>query len=124
VFFYPVAFTGGCTREVRRFNDLFDDFDRAGVAVLGASVDEPELNSSFCEAEGLRYDLVSDPGKELAEELGLLKEMGDYGMRTARYTYLVDPDGTILRVWEVGPGDAIDVHPDEVLEAVQQTGGS
>jgi peroxiredoxin Q/BCP len=124
VFFYPVAFTGGCTREVRRFNDLVDDFDRAGVAVLGASVDEPELNSSFCEAEGLRYDLVSDAGKELAEELGLLKEMGDYGMRTARYTYLLDPDGTILRVWEVGPGDAIDVHPDEVLEAVQQTGGS
>jgi hypothetical protein len=29
-----------------------------------------------------------------------------------------------LREGEVGPGDAIDVHPDEVLAAVQQTGGS
>jgi peroxiredoxin Q/BCP len=122
VFFYPVAFTGGCTREVRRFNELLGDFGRAGVEVVGASVDEPGLNASFCDAESLGYELVSDPGKELADELGLLTETGDHGLRTARYTYLLDPDGTILRIWEVGSGDAIDVHPDEVLEAVRQAG--
>jgi len=94
------------------------------VDVLGVSVDEPDDNAEFRKAEGLRYELVSDPGKELAEELGLLKETGDYGLRTARYTYLLDPNGTILRIWEVGPGEAIDVHPDEVLQAVLQTGAS
>jgi len=51
-----------------------------------------------------------------------LMDAGDYGLRTARVTYLLDPDGTIVRIWEVGPGDAIDVHPDEVLETVQRLG--
>jgi len=122
VSFHPVALTGGGTREGRRFDDLLVDFDRVGVDILGAGVDEPDLNASFCEAESLGYELVSDPGKELAEELGLLKETGDHGIRTARYSYLLDPDGTILRIWNVGTGDANDAHPDEVLEAVQQAG--
>jgi peroxiredoxin len=89
------------------------------VEILGASVDEPEYNAEFKDAEALRYDLVSDPGKELAEELGLLKDVGDHGLRTARFTYLLEPDGTILRIWEVGPGDAIEAHPGEVLEVVR-----
>ena len=89
---------------------------------MAASVDEPDLNAEFRSTEGLRYDLISDPDRELAKDLGLLMDAGDYGLRTARVTYLLDPDGTIVRIWEVGPGDAIDVHPDEVLETVQRLG--
>jgi peroxiredoxin len=85
-------------------------------------VDEPDLNAEFRSTEGLRYDLISDPDRELAKDLGLLMDAGDYGLRTARVTYLLDPDGTIVRIWEVGPDDAIDVHPDEVLETVQRLG--
>jgi peroxiredoxin Q/BCP len=105
---------------VRRFDALLDDFDRAGVDVLGASVDEPEYNAEFCDAEGLRYDLVSDPGGELAGELGILQDLSEHGhgLRARRVTYLVEPDGTILKLWVVGAGDAIDAHPDEVLELV------
>jgi peroxiredoxin Q/BCP len=121
IFFYPVAFTSGCTVEVRRYNDLVDDFDRAGADILGASVDVADLNARFCDAEGLRYQLISDPGKELAQELGLLEEIGEYGMRTARVTYLIEANGTILQIWRVARGvDAIDVHPDTVLERVRR----
>jgi peroxiredoxin len=91
------------------------------VDVIGASVDEPDYNAEFCDAERLRYELVSDPGRELAGELGLLQDLSEhgYGFRARRVTYLVEPDSTILRIWIVGLGDAIDVHPDEVLEVVQ-----
>ena len=118
VFFYPVAFTGGCTREVRRFNELLPEFDRAGVDVIGASMDTSERNGAFAEAEGLAYDLDSDPTAELTDELGIVIDIENYGLRSARYTYLLEADGTILRIWQVGGGDAIDAHPDEVLEAV------
>jgi len=84
--------------------------------VLGASVDSSEVNAEFREQEGLEYSLFSDPTRELAGELGLLTEKGN----AARTTYLLDPDGTILRIWQVGGGDAIDAHPDEVLEAVRE----
>lgn len=74
-----------------------------------------ELNAEFSEKEGLAYPLVSDPEKRLADELGILVDRGERGFLAARVTYLLAGDGTILKVWEVEPGDAIDVHPDEVL---------
>jgi peroxiredoxin len=65
------------------------------------------------------YPLASDPGMALATKLGILTEYEErqFAVRT---TYLVDPDGTILRVWTVGRGEAIDVHPDEVLAEVRR----
>jgi peroxiredoxin Q/BCP len=122
VFFYPVAFTGGCTLEVRRYNELVDDFDRSGVDVVGASVDEADVNARFCDAEGLRYELVSDPSKALADELGLVEEIGNHGLRTARVTYLIEPGGTILQIWTVTSYEAIHAHPEEVLATVRQLG--
>lgn len=120
VFFYPAAFTGGCTREVRVFNGLIDEFGGVGVDVLGASVDAQERNADFCDQEDLQFELVSDPGRELAEELGILTEaVIDGETVAARFTYLLEADGTILKIWEVGPGEAIDAHPDEVLAAAR-----
>lgn len=88
--------------------------------MIGASVDTSELNAEFAEREELAYELVSDPTRELADELGLLTDAGT----AARTSYLLAPDGTILRLWQVGRGDAIDAHPGEVLDAVRaRTGG-
>ncbi len=89
--------------------------------MIGASLDPEELNAEFREKEELEYDLVSDTTHELGNELGLVEEMGDDKvLRAARTTYLLDPDGTILQVWQVGRGDLIDVHPDEVLDFVRK----
>ena len=48
----------------------------------------------------------------LAGELGILKDYGSGYVLAARTTYLLDRDGTILRVWDV---DDVDAHADEVL---------
>ena len=89
--------------------------------MIGASLDPEELNAEFREKEELEYDLVSDTTHELGNELGLVEEMGDNKvLRAARTTFLLDPDGTILQVWQVGRGDLIDVHPDEVLDFVRK----
>jgi peroxiredoxin len=87
--------------------------------VIGASLDPEELNAEFRAKEELEYDLVSDPMHELGDELGLVQEPGDDNvLRARRITYLLEPDGTILKIWQVGRGDLIDVHPDEVLAFV------
>jgi peroxiredoxin Q/BCP len=118
VFFYPAALTGGWTREARRFDELHEEFREAGVEVVGASVDTAERNAEFSQQEGLGYPLASDPEKRLADELGILVDTSERGSLAARVTYLLDGDGTILKLWEVGPGAAIDAHPDEVLAEV------
>ena len=87
--------------------------------MIGASLDPEELNAEFREKEELEYELVSDTTHVLGNELGLVEEMGEAKtLRAARTTYLLEPDGTILKLWQVGRGDLIDVHPDEVLAFV------
>ena len=87
--------------------------------MIGASVDAKGDNARFREEEGFAYAIVSDPTRELARELGLLREIEGYGLRARRFTYLLGADGTIERIWKVGGGDAIDAHPGEVLEALR-----
>lgn len=60
-----------------------------------ASVDDPETNKEFAESLNAGFPLLSDPGKEVARA---------YGVVTAdravpyRWTYIIGPDGRILRV--------------------------
>ena len=84
-------------------------------------MDEQVRNDEFRKSEGVQFPLVSDPDKQLSEALGILVDLGEWGlgMRTQRITYLLDDEGTILRRWEVGQGEAIDTHPDEVLAEVR-----
>lgn len=106
---------------MRRFDALLGDFDRAGVDVIGASLDREELNAEFRAREALGFELISDPTHELGEALGIVEATGEARtLRAARYTYLLEADGTITEIWKVGPGELIDRHPDEVLEAARR----
>jgi peroxiredoxin len=65
----------------------------------------------------LRFELVSDPSRRLIDALGIVRESETRGRIARRVTYLVDADGTIAQVREVGPDD-IDRHADAVLAAL------
>ena len=117
VYFYPAAATPGCTIEAHRFNERYDAFREAGVEVIGVSVDPDEANRCFAEDEGLRFPLVSDPTQELTQELGLLKDYGEYGMLARRVTFLLDRDGVVRHIW---PVNDVESHADEVLAAAKE----
>ena len=74
------------------------------------------MNAEFRAKEGLRFELVSDPSRRLITELGIVRESEQRGQIARRVTYLLDPDGTIVKVWEV---EDIDDHPVEVLAEVR-----
>lgn len=120
VFFYPKDDTPGCTTENKDFSALAAEFAAAGAALLGVSKDPPKKHQKFAEKHGLVAPLASDAEEGgLSDALGIWTEKSMYGrtyMGMVRATYLVGPDGIILRIW-----DKVKVkgHAQEVLEAVK-----
>jgi thioredoxin-dependent peroxiredoxin len=117
VFFYPAALTAGCTMDAKGFNDRYDAFRAAGYEVIGVSTDLTDKNDEFRSECGLDFPLVSDEDGSLTTELDLMKQYGEHGSFARRVTYLLDSDGIVQQVWEVGDAGE---HPAEVLEAIER----
>lgn len=85
------------------------------MAVYGISYDGPEENRSWAEKMGFGFPLLSDPDHVVGRLLGVERDPDDrfFGF-PRRVTYLVDPELTIRRVYEVGR-DEIAGHADRVL---------
>ena len=47
LYFYPKAFTQGCTLEARAFAEAIDDFEKAGATVIGMSADDIDTLKRF-----------------------------------------------------------------------------
>jgi peroxiredoxin Q/BCP len=83
------------------------------VAVIGASVDTPEVNRAFAKLYGLNMTLVCDTERRLSEAFGVLKEPGGKARRT---TFLLG-EGVVQHVWtNVDPGG----HASAVLETTRE----
>jgi len=96
LYFFPKANTTGCTIETRGFAQRYDSFQRAGVEVIGVSVDETGTQTAFAEKCGSRFPLVADATKEIARKYGVLGLLG----WAKRVTFLVDPQGRVQEVIE------------------------
>ena len=96
LYFFPKANTTGCTIETRGFAQHYDEFQRAGVEVIGVSVDSADTQTEFAKKCGSRVPMVGDRSKEIAREYGVLGLMG----WAKRVTFLVDADGRVRDVVE------------------------
>ncbi|MGA7477197.1 MAG: peroxiredoxin [Thermoplasmata archaeon] len=96
LYFFPKANTAGCTRETRGFAEHYEEFQRAGVEVIGVSVDTTETQTAFAEKCGSRFPLVGDPSKEIARKYGVLGLLG----WAKRVTFLVDGEGRVRGIVE------------------------
>lgn len=120
VFFYPKANTPGCTNEAKDFSALLPEFEKAGVAVLGASKDKPAAQQKFIDKQELTVPIASDPVENgVTDALGVWTEKKNYGrtyMGIERSTFLVGPDGKIAQVWRKV---RVKGHAEAVLEAAK-----
>ena len=94
LFFYPKASTPGCTTESKR-------------------------QQNFIAKQELTIDIASDESTEFLEKIGVWAEKKMYGktfMGIIRSTFLIGPDGTVLKAW---PKVKVKGHAEEVLAAVQ-----
>lgn len=113
VYFFPKAFTSGCTREAVRFNELYDRFKALGFEVFGVSTDGVETLRKFAERYGLRFKLLSDKGGGLARRLGILRPSGS----AERITYILIKGSVVKTLRGLKSADE---HADRALEEAER----
>ncbi|MEO6201225.1 MAG: thioredoxin-dependent thiol peroxidase [Cryobacterium sp.] len=98
VYFYPAAFTGGCTTEACDFRDNLASLQASGYSVIGISPDSVERLAEFAEAESLSYPLLSDADHSTAEAWGAWGEKvvnGEQRIGLLRSTFVLDEQGAV-----------------------------
>ena len=102
VSFYPAAMTPGCTTQACDFSSAKPELNTAGYTVLGISPDAPGKLAAFTEKSGLDVILLSDPEREVLGAYGAYGEKQNYGrtvMGVIRSTFIIGPDGKIVKAW-------------------------
>ena len=103
LYFYPKDDTPGCTIEACTIRDQFKDFKKIGAVVLGVSTDSVKSHKKFADAYELPFTLLADEHKEVVGQYGVFGEKKLYGrvyMGTTRTSFLIDPKGTVAKVYE------------------------
>lgn len=115
LYFYPKDDTPGCTKEACMIRDSWPKFKKLGIQVFGVSVDSVKSHGKFVKKYDLPFTLLADEDKALVKKYGVWgkkKFMGREYMGTNRTSFLIDPAGKIVKVYEnVKP----DGHAEEVL---------
>jgi peroxiredoxin Q/BCP len=111
IYFYPKDDTPGCTTQACSIRDNIYAFKAIGAEVVGISVDDVKSHQEFSSKYKLPFTILADLGGKTSESYGVLR---DYKMTqiASRQTFLVNPDGTIVKHYpEVDP----DTHTELVL---------
>lgn len=103
LYFYPKDDTPGCTKEACNFRDNTEEFRKRGVVILGVSKDTVQSHNKFAEKYKLNFPILADPGLKTIKDYkswGEKKFMGRSFMGTLRNTYLINPKGEVVKVYE------------------------
>jgi peroxiredoxin Q/BCP len=119
LYFYPKADTPGCTKEAIEFSRLRADFAKAKTAILGVSADPVTAQDNFKSKHRLGIALGSDESRKMLTKYEAWGEKSMYGrkyMGVIRKTFLIGPDGRIIRIW---PKVRVPGHAREVLSTAR-----
>lgn len=120
IYFYPKDDTPGCTKEACTIAEVYKDFKRLKVTVLGVSKDTPQSHKKFAEKYSLPFTLLSDPEMTMITKYGAFKEKKMFGKSvrgTHRISYVVNPAGKIAAVYpDVDPA----THAVELLKDIKR----
>jgi len=95
--FFPLAFTGTCTKELCSVRDNISLYNDAKAIVLGISVDSLHTLAKYKAEQNLNFTLLSDFNKEVSATYGSLYEKFGYNMKgvSKRSAFVIDKTGTI-----------------------------
>lgn len=108
LYFYPKDNTPGCTRQAKAFKEAYDTFLKKDVVVIGISKDSEASHQKFAEKYELPFILLADPQLEAIKAYGVWQEKklyGKVGYGVVRSTFIIDPSGTIEKVYEKAKPD-------------------
>lgn len=106
LYFYPKDFTAGCTIEAHNFQEDQPKYTALNAAIVGVSADSVDSHKEFCTKENLTFKTLADPTGAMIDQYGsltklegALKERFKQDHIAARNTFLIDPSGTIRKVY-------------------------
>ncbi|MCK5315096.1 MAG: thioredoxin-dependent thiol peroxidase [Anaerolineales bacterium] len=121
LYFYPKDDTPGCTTEACNFRDDYSAYQEAGVTILGVSPDSPKRHTNFKAKYDLPFTLLADTDHKVSELYGVWGTKKSFGREYQgiyRTTFLIGPEGDILKVFKnVKPAK----HSAEVLQTLKET---
>jgi peroxiredoxin Q/BCP len=134
IYFYPAAFTGGCTKQACSYRDHDPAFKLLNTQVIGVSGDEYENLQKFKALHNLNFTLLSDTDGKIAELFGVPTREGSTietevdgqmlqltkGVTISRWTYVVDGNGKL--VYKDDDVQAA-TDPEDVLKAITTHNG-
>jgi len=121
MFWWPKDFTFVCPTEIAEFNKNFSNFDDRDTVLLGASTDSEYVHLAWRrdhnDLRDLRFPMIADTSKSLAEELGILEENEKIAYRA---TFIIDPEGIVrwVNINDLSVGRNVD-EVLRVLDALQ-----
>jgi thioredoxin-dependent peroxiredoxin len=103
LYFYPRDDTPGCTRQACSFRDELGSIEQEGAIVLGVSTDDAATHQKFRDKYDLTFPLLVDPNAKVSTRYGAWGEKNNYGkiiVGMIRSTFVIGPDGKLLKVWK------------------------
>jgi len=96
LFWWPKDFTFVCPTEIAEFNRNYDEFTDRDATLIGASTDSEFVHVAWRkdhkDLKDLKFPMLADTSKSLAEELGILEENEKVAYRA---TFIIDQEGVI-----------------------------
>ena len=113
VYFFPKAFTPGCTAETKMFRDNYVELLLAGATLIGVSTDDEKTQCDFASSTRAPFPIIPDADHKICRAFDVLWPVMNVARRI---TYVIRPDLTIDAVFhhEV----QISRHRDDVLRHV------
>jgi peroxiredoxin len=116
LYFYPAAFTKGCTIEAHNFAEATDKFKAMGATVIGVSHDNIDTLNKFSVSECRnKFAVAADGDQKITKEYdAVLAIKPEYANRTS---YVIAPTGKII--YEYTAMDP-DKHVENTMAAVEK----
>jgi peroxiredoxin len=119
IYFFPKAFTPGCTTETREFRKHYVELELAGATLVGVSTDDRETQCRFATSLAAPFPMLGDHDRSICRAYDVLWPLVGVAHRV---TYVVAPSGPADPRWTVEAvfhhEIKVGAHRDEVLRFV------
>jgi peroxiredoxin Q/BCP len=96
IYFFPKAFTTGCTIESKQFRDATPELREAGAEVVGVSVDSLETQCEFAKSLRADFPMIGDDDRKVSKAFDVLWPLIG---KAQRVTYVIDREGVVRGVF-------------------------
>ena len=97
LYFFPAAFTPGCTMEAHLFAEANDNFNKLGARVVGVTAGNIDRVAEFSKSEcRSKCAVAADPGAKVAAQYDTAIRTPEQAMISSRTSFVIAPNGTIL----------------------------